>query len=114
MHAPHKAASMLLMGLGMGLLVATGFALRQNRMDLTRSDIGLVLPLIAITCFLLAYLTSSGRGPLSRLFPNETLEELSDRIQTIFREDTKYERVNNAWAELEANVLTSELNEGEE
>jgi len=114
MHAPHKAASYLLGGLGMGLLVATGFALQQDRMSITEFNIGHLLLISAIVCLFFAYVTRKGIGPLSSLFPNESLEELSERIQSEFHEEEKYERVSNAWAELEATVLTSELVEGEE
>ena len=114
MHAPHKAASYLLGGLGVGLLLATGFALQQDRMSITKISIGHLLLISGIACLFLAYVTNKGVGPLSSLFPNESLEELSDRIQSEYQEEEKYERVSNAWAELEATVLTSELVEGEE
>ncbi len=114
MHAPHKAASYLLGGLGVGLLLATGFALQQNRMSVTEVSAGHLILISGIVCLILAYVTSKGVGPLSTLFPNESLEELSERIQSEFHEEEKYERVSNAWAELEATVLTSELAEGEE
>ncbi len=114
MHAPHRAASNLLGGLGVGLLLATGFALQQDRMSVTEMNIGHLLLISGLLSLLLAALTRKGVGPLSKLFPNESLEELSERIQSEFHEEEKYERVSNAWAELEATVLTSELAEGEE
>ena len=114
MHAPHKAASYLLGGLGVGLLLATGFALQQDRMSITSFGLGHTLLVASLFSFLMSYLTLQGKGPLATTFPNETLEELSDRIQSEYQEEEKYERVSNAWAELEATVLSSELNDEEE
>lgn len=114
MHAPHKAASYLFGGLGVGLLLATGFALQQGRMSLAPLNFGHAILGAGLVSLLMSYLILRGKGPLAKMFPNESLEQLSDRLQSEFQEEEKYERVSNAWAELEANVLSSELGESEE
>lgn len=114
MHAPHKAASYLFGGLGVGLLLATGFALQQGRMSLSTLSLGHAILGVGLVSLLSSYLTLQGKGPLAKTFPNESLEQLSERLQSEFQEEEKYERVSHAWAELEANVLSTELGDSEE
>jgi hypothetical protein len=114
MHAPHKAASYLFGGLGVGLLLSTGFALQQGRMSLSTLSLGHVILGVGLVSLLLSYLTLIGKGPLANSFPNESLEQLSERLHSEFHQEEKYERVSNAWAELEANVLSTELGDSEE
>ena len=73
----------------------------------------LVFPVTGVLLILLSRTLRSGNGPLSRTFPDENDEMLSERVRSEIETTVKDASVGSAWAELEAAVLESELIEEE-
>ena len=55
----------------------------------------------------------SGCGSFSSQFPDESDEEMTDRVHDDVTETKREANVGDAWASLEHNVLTNELTESE-
>ena len=52
-------------------------------------------------------------GSFSSRFPDESDEEMTDRVHNDVSETKREANVGDAWASLEQNVLTNELSESE-
>ncbi|MDG1552374.1 MAG: hypothetical protein P8Q87_02480 [Candidatus Poseidonia sp.] len=113
MHPPAVAVSRLLMGAGMGLFLGVGFAMQEERSSLTSINAFHGFAIVALVCFVLGWQLSNGKGPLASQFSNESDEAMAVRVRDDIEDVQRSEDVNNAWAELEAKVLTIELNEEE-
>lgn len=113
MSNPSHSASILLLGTGLGCFLITGFGLIQGRMTLTSFSIGWFFPIIGVLLLFLSRTLPSGAGPLSKAFPDEDDEMLSERVRNELETTVKDASVGSAWAELEAAVLESELSEEE-
>ncbi|WP_338174518.1 hypothetical protein [Candidatus Poseidonia alphae] len=113
MHPPAVAVSRLLMGAGVGLFLGVGFAMQEGRASLTTIGAFHGFAIVALVCFVLGWQLSNGKGPLSSQFSSENDEAMAARVRDDIEDVQRSEDVNNAWAELETKVLTSELNEEE-
>ena len=113
MHPPAVAVSRLLMGAGMGLLLGVGFAMQDQRSSLDSINAIHGFAIVALVCLVLGWQLSNGKGPLASQFSNETDEVMAARVKDDIEDVQRSEDVNNAWAELESKVSTSELNEEE-
>ena len=114
MSKPSDSAATLLLGTGLGCFLISGFGLLQGRMHLDSLSIGWFFPVTGVVLLLLSRTLRSGSGPLSRTFPDENDEMLSERVRGEIETTVKDASVGSAWAELEAAVLESELSDEEE
>ena len=113
MSNPSHSASTLLLGTGLGCFLITGFGLVQGRMELASFSAGWFFPIIGVLLLFFSRTLRSGAGPLSKAFPDENDEMLSERVRNELEVTVKDASVGSAWAELEAAVLESELSEEE-
>jgi len=113
MSNPSDAASKLLYGTGTGLLLVAGFGLIEGRMQISELGMGWIFILLGAVFIGLGNTLSNGAGPLSPAFPNESADELAQRVSEDINTSIKDASVGSAWAELEANVLQEELSEQE-
>jgi hypothetical protein len=113
MSKPSDSASTLLLGTGMGCFLITGIGLIQGRMEFDTLTAGWLFPIIGALLLVLSKSIVSGSGPLAGTFPDEDDEMLAERVRSEIETTAKDASVGSAWAELEAAVLESELNEEE-
>lgn len=106
------AASRLLGGTGMAILLASGLALVTGRSNISSPELQVVLLLGSIT-FILSRGLGNGSSPLSKHYPAEDSNELAKRVRMEVEEIERETSVGNAWAKLEATVLENELKEEE-
>ena len=109
MNDPSKAASRILYATGFGLILACGFGLLEGRMEITDPGIGHIFLLIAIISIFTAFSLGQKYNFLKNMYPNETEEEMIERIKNEIHEIEQDSAVGNAWAKLESQVLQKEL-----
>ena len=90
-----------------------GFGLIEGRMQISELGMGWIFILLGALFLGLGNTLSNGSGPLSSAFPNESADELAQRVSEDINTSIKDASVGSAWAELEANVLEEELSEQE-
>ena len=108
---PAKSAQRLLLGTGLGLLLASGFGLISGVISLQSPSAGFLVPLFGFIFLVLAQLTAKGEGPLSELFPNENSSSMAKRVESELTQEKKDADVGSAWAKLEHTMLSRELEE---
>ena len=111
MASPSDAATKLLYGTGVGMLLVTGFGLIEGRMVIDEISLGWVFAIFGLILLGLGKTLERGSGPLSTAFPSETAQELSNRVREDINASIQDASVGSAWAELEANVLELELSD---
>ena len=109
MNDPSKAASRILYSTGFGLILACGFGLLEGRMEITQIGIGHIFLILAIISILIAYSLGRGYNFLKKIYPNETEDEMIERIKNEIHEIEVHSAVGSAWAKLESQVLEKEL-----
>tara|TARA_B100000925_G_scaffold145994_1_gene109324 strand:+ start:1767 stop:2111 length:345 start_codon:yes stop_codon:yes gene_type:complete len=114
MDEPSKAANRILLGTGFGLILLCGFALIDGRMTIEKLGIGHLFLLTGIICLAMARLVLYENSFLSQYFPNESEHELKQRVDDEVHQQSRDNRIGNAWAELESKVLSSEITTAEE
>tara|TARA_B110000444_G_scaffold261555_1_gene315232 strand:+ start:13997 stop:14341 length:345 start_codon:yes stop_codon:yes gene_type:complete len=114
MDEPAKAASRILYGTGFGLILACGFGLIQDRMELTEIGFGHIFLGISLICLVSGRLLAQNKSYLKSYFPDEDEEEMADRIHEEMNEIENDSAVGNAWAELESQVLEEEIKSEQE
>lgn len=110
---PSDAATKLLYGTGIGLLLVAGFGFIEGRSAIEEVGIGWLILLSGLLALGLGQSLNGGSGPLAAAFPNESTEQLASRVRDDINKSIKETSVGSAWAELEANVLEQELTEQE-
>ena len=108
---PAVRAQRLLLGTGLGLLLATGMALISGVISIEEPDIGFIFPLIGLILLALSGPTGKGQGPFGSLFPNENTDSMTMRIEAELMATKRDDDVGNAWAKLEHTMLSKELEE---
>jgi|TARA_A100001388_G_scaffold177656_1_gene132929 hypothetical protein len=109
MNDPSKAASRIFYGTGFGLILACGFGLLEGRMEITTLGIGHIFLLLAVISIIVAYSLGREYNFLKSIYPNETENEMVERIKKEINEIEQDSAVGNAWAKLESQVLEKEL-----
>ncbi len=108
---PAESAHRLLLGTGLGLVLASGLGLISGVLSIENPSIGFVIPVLGIVLLGLAGPTSRGEGPLKALFPNEDRSNMAARVEAELMQNKSDAEVGNAWAKLEHTMLSKELEE---
>lgn len=108
MHPPAVAASRLLLGAGIGGLLAVGLDARDGSGG---GFTAAVFASLSTGCLLLGWSLSRGVGPMANMFSDESDEEMALRIKSSVEDWEASEDVNAKWAALEAKVLSNDLSE---
>ena len=105
---PADRAKKVLMGTGMCLLFVFAVGLNSGRYS-TNPEIGWLFPILA------AILIGVGlrKGNLGQQFPDESDDEMTQRVQDDVEQTEKEKNVGQAWASLEHHILKSEIDEAE-
>jgi hypothetical protein len=113
MQRPADAASRLLAATGLGLILATGFGLQQQMIDLNKIGVGWVIGISGLILIAISTLVAKGDGPLAKSFPLENDIDMANRVRDDIEEIEKDSSMGNAWAKLEATVLEQDISEQE-
>ena len=108
---PAKNAQRLLLGTGLGLILASGLALISGVFTVENPNVGVIVPLVGIILLALSGPTGRGEGPLGEIFPDENDSIMTNRIENELNNSKKEEGIGGAWAKLEHTMLTKELEE---
>ena len=85
------------------------FGLLEGRMEITTLGIGHIFLLLAVISIIVAYSLGREFNFLRSIYPNETENEMVERIKKEISEIEQDSTVGNAWAKLESQVLEKEL-----
>ena len=108
---PAHSASRLLLGTGLGLLLAGGLGLIAGIISVEKPSIGFLIPIIGLLAIAMSGPTRRGQGPLANWFPNENDSSMAIRVETELGLGQKEEMIGTAWAKLEHTMLSMELEE---
>jgi hypothetical protein len=106
---PAERAKKLLLGTGLCLVFVFAIGLSNDRFSMTSLDLGWLFLIIGVLMVGL----SLTNGSFTSQFPDESDEEMKDRVQDDVTETKREANIGDAWASLEHNVLTNELSESE-
>ncbi|MAH90722.1 MAG: hypothetical protein CMA11_03035 [Euryarchaeota archaeon] len=109
--SPAKSARRLLLGTGLGLLMASGLGLISGVLSIDKPELSITVPIIGLMLLALAGPTGRGEGPLSSWFPDENDVSMAARIEEELIQTTSDADIGNAWAKLEHTMLSKELEE---
>ena len=110
---PASSAHKILLGTGLGLLMAGGLALISGQISIDNPSTGFIVIILGVFLIVFSLNTKSGSGILSSWFPEEGNESLRIRVEEDIAFTSKEEMIGGAWAKLEHTMLSKEL-EGEE
>ena len=113
MMTPASSAQKILLGTGLGLLMASGLALISGLISINNPSPGFIVIILGVILTAISFNTKSGTGILSSWFPEEDNENLRIRVEEDLAFTSKEEMIGSAWARLEHTMLSKEL-EGEE
>ena len=114
MDNPAAAAQRLLLGSGLGLLLVSGLSLQRGMLSGDEFSLGWLIPLAALVCIGIGLTMGEGKaGFLSGLFPDEDQDELVERVQEQVESEEKEAEIGGAWAQLEVDLLSTEVGEDE-
>ena len=106
---PAERAKKLLLGTGLCLVFVFAIGLSNERFTLNSLDIGWLFLIFGLSMVGLSFTS----GSFFSRFPDESDEEMTDRVHDDVTETKREANVGDAWASLEHNVLTNELTESE-
>ena len=108
---PAAGARRLLLGTGLGLILASGLGLISGILSIENPGAGFVIPLIGLMMLALAGPTGRGVGLLGGFFPDEDRSSMASRIESELVQSKSDTEIGDAWARLEHTVLSKELEE---
>ena len=106
---PAQSARRLLLGTGLGLLLAGGFGFVSGIISVNTFTAGYLVPFAGIVLITLSKSTGIGEGPLSKWFPNENDAAMASRVEFEITQQKRDDDIGNAWAKLEHSMLSKEL-----
>ena len=114
MDEPNKAASRILAGTGFGLFLVAGFGLIESRSQWNSFSMGHVFVILGILCIVLSRSILNSNSQLGGIFPDESDEQLRERVSDEINEVNRSQALGSAWAELETKVLEQEFADEQE
>ena len=105
---PADRAKKILIGTGMCLLFVFAVGLESDRYSAS-PGVGWVFPLIGIILIVFGI----RKRNLGQQFPDESDDEMTQRVQNDVEQTERDKSVGKAWASLEQHVLKSEIDESE-
>jgi len=109
---PAVSAKRILLGTGLGLILATGFGLVSNQFSIDNLGFEIIFPITGLILIILSINIGNGATSLlNSIFPNENKDEMALRINEELIQFSGAENVGDAWAKLEKTVLVKELEE---
>lgn len=106
---PADSAGRLLLGTGLGLLLAGGFGLISGIISIEEPSLGFLIPISGIIAIAVSIPTRKGEGPLAAWFPSEDEVAMATRVENDLKLQIHEDEVGNAWAKLEHSMLSKEL-----
>lgn len=108
---PADSAGRLLLGTGLGLLLAGGFGLISGIISIEQPGLEFIIPVAGVALIAISVPTRRGEGPLATWFPNEDDVTMASRVESDLKQQIHQDEVGNAWAKLEHSMLSKELEE---
>ena len=108
---PAKNAQRLLLGTGLGLILASGLALISGVFTVENPNVGVIVPLVGIILLALSGPTGRGEGPLGEIFPDENDSIMTNRIENELNKHQKIIDNNYDLIDLYENKIKSNLDE---
>ena len=108
---PARSAQRLLLGTGLGLVLAGGFGLISGLISIEEPGPGFLIPIFGLILLILSGPTGKGEGALAEFFPNEDDSVMAARVESDVSQQIQEAEVGNAWAKLEHSVLSKEIEE---
>ena len=106
---PAERAKKLLLGTGLCMVFVFAIGLSNERFSIESLDLGWLFLVLGLSMIGL----SLTKGSFSSQFPDESDEEMTNRVQVDVAETKREANIGDAWASLEHNVLKNELAESE-
>ena len=124
---PSSDSGRILIGLGLGLIALTGLSMQfglipptdcnnlSNNDCIETSSIGLLIPILGFVSTISGLTLMSGiKLPIiSKMFPNQSDQELENNLKIIEEDISRDKDINLAWATLEEKVLSKKVGEEE-
>ena len=114
MDEPNRAASRILAGTGFGLFLVAGFGLIEGRSQWDSFSIAHLFIILGLLCILISKSLFNNNSPLSSIFPNESDEQLRERVSDEVNDINRSQALGSAWAELETKVLEQDFADEQE
>ena len=108
---PAASAQRLMLGTGLGLLLATGFGYISGVTNLNSVGFDLLIPFLGLSLIFCSFLVKQENGVFSSLFPNQDNSQVSSEVENELTQSRKDDELGDAWAKLEHSMLSKELEE---
>ena len=105
---PADRARKILLGTGMCLMFVFAIGLDSDRYS-SQPDIGWIFPVFGLLLIGIGF----RKGSLGQQFPDESDDEMTQRVQEDVHQTEKEKNVGQAWASLEQHLIKSEIDESE-
>ena len=105
---PADRARKILLGTGMCLVFVFAIGLDSGRYS-SQPDFGWIFPVFGLLLIGIGF----RKGSLGQQFPNESDDEMTQRVQEDVHQTEKEKNVGQAWASLEQHLIKSEIDESE-
>ena len=105
---PADRARKILLGTGMCLVFVFAIGLDSGRYS-SQPDIGWIFAVFGLLLIGIGF----RKGSLGQQFPDESDDEMTQRVQEDVHQTEKEKNVGQAWASLEQHLIKSEIDESE-
>ena len=105
---PADRARKILLGTGMCLVFVFAIGLDSDRYA-SQPDVGWIFPVFGLILIGIGF----RKGSLGQQFPDESDDEMTQRVQEDVHQTEKEKNVGQAWASLEQHLIKSEIDESE-
>lgn len=105
---PADRARKILLGTGMCLVFVFAIGLDSDRYS-SQPEIGWIFPVFGLLLIGIGF----RKGSLGQRFPDESDDEMTQRVQEDVHQTEKEKNVGQAWASLEQHLIKSEIDESE-
>ncbi|MGB1660030.1 MAG: hypothetical protein ACPHHS_06005 [Candidatus Poseidoniaceae archaeon] len=105
---PADRARKILLGTGMCLVFVFAIGLDSGRYS-SQPEIGWIFPVFGLLLIGIGF----RKGSLGQQFPDESDDEMTQRVHVDVHQTEKEKNVGQAWASLEQHLIKSEIEESE-